>query len=86
MNIKYFAPGFSLFFYSAVPKVVPVVPALDFYERALPNVTDPEVQALFTELRDEEAEHVDMVQKLIAALPPGTEVDQEKDEEEFPAM
>ena len=60
--------------------------ALDFYERALPNVTDPEVQALFTELRDEEAEHVDMVQKLIAALPPGTEVDQEKDEEEFQAM
>ncbi|MBF0279498.1 MAG: ferritin family protein [SAR324 cluster bacterium] len=56
--------------------------ALAFYEEALPYVTDPEVQTLFTELRDEEKEHVDMVNKAIAGLPPEARVgieDQDQD-------
>jgi rubrerythrin len=44
--------------------------AYDFYEAALPGVTDPEVRALFTELRDEETEHVEMLRKGMAKLPP----------------
>jgi rubrerythrin len=44
--------------------------AFAFYDRALRTVTQPEVRALFEELRDEEAEHVRMVEAIIAKLPP----------------
>lgn len=60
--------------------------AFDFYDRALPYVTDPEIRELFTELRDEETEHVELVQKAIAALPPGSDVEWEDDEDELPAL
>jgi rubrerythrin len=43
--------------------------AYDFYDAALPGITDPDVQALFTELRDEETEHVEMLKKAMAKLP-----------------
>jgi len=53
--------------------------AYDFYDTALPGITDPEVRALFTELRDEETEHVEMLRSGMAKLPPeagdGPEVD-----------
>ena len=60
--------------------------ALDFYNRALAAVTDPEIQVLFKELRDEEREHVRLVREAIAALPPGADTEQEEDEDEHPAM
>jgi rubrerythrin len=41
-----------------------------FYDSALPYVKDEQVRALFLELRDEETEHVELVEKAIAALPP----------------
>ena len=43
--------------------------ALAFYDGALPYVKDAQVKALFQELREEEVEHVAMVNKLIAAAP-----------------
>jgi erythrin-vacuolar iron transport family protein len=60
--------------------------AFDFYDQALPHVTDPEIHALFIELRDEEAEHVRMMREAIAALPPGADVESEEDEDEYPAL
>ena len=43
--------------------------AYAFYDEALPSVTQPDVKALFQELRDEEAEHIYMVEAIIAKLP-----------------
>ena len=60
--------------------------AYDFYDQALPHVTDPEIQALFVELRDEETEHVRMVKEAIASLPPEAAVEWEEDEDDLPAL
>jgi len=46
-----------------------------FYDEAIKYVQDPAVCKLFTELRDEESEHVRMVKDAIAALPPGSDMD-----------
>lgn len=51
--------------------------AYAFYDSALPKVTQPEVRALFEELREEEAEHVQMIEAIIARLPPSSRVDLE---------
>ena len=42
------------------------VKAYDYFDRALPQVTDPGVQELFRELREEEIEHQDLVKKEMA--------------------
>jgi rubrerythrin len=60
--------------------------AFDFYDQALAFVTDPGIQALFTELRDEETEHVRLVQEAMANLPPGSEFEIEEDDDELPAL
>jgi rubrerythrin len=60
--------------------------AYDFYNQALPHVSDPQIKALFTELRDEETEHVRMVQEAIANLPSGADVELEEDEDDLPAL
>ncbi len=57
--------------------------AYDFYDQALRHVTQPDVKALFEELRDEEAEHVAMVEEIIAKLPPSAAEDLE-DEDDYP--
>jgi rubrerythrin len=41
-----------------------------FFDAALAQVSDAEVRALFTELRDEELEHQRLVEREIAKLPP----------------
>ena len=41
-----------------------------FYDAALPHVKNADVRALFEELRDEEVEHIELVQSALAALPP----------------
>jgi len=41
-----------------------------FFVAALPRVTDVEVNALFQELRDEEVEHQELIEKELAKLPP----------------
>jgi rubrerythrin len=43
--------------------------AYAFYDEALEYVKQPDVKALFEELRDEEAEHVQMIEAIIAKLP-----------------
>lgn len=57
--------------------------AFAFYDEALPFVGDPEVVALFRELRDEETDHVRMVSERIAALPPEAGVEFEYDQDDF---
>jgi len=56
--------------------------AFDFYDQALRHVNQPEVKALFEELRDEEAEHVQMVEAIIAKLPATARVDAEDEDSE----
>jgi rubrerythrin len=56
--------------------------AFEFYDRALRQVKDPEVKALFQELRDEEAEHVTMVEAVIAKLPDTAKEDLEDEDED----
>ena len=60
--------------------------AYDFYDMALPGVTDPEVKELFTELRDEEAEHVEMLKEQMAKLPADANVEFETDSDDVPYL
>jgi rubrerythrin len=60
--------------------------AYDFYDRALPGITDPEVRTLFVELRDEETEHVKMLEREMAKLPPGADIVHEFDLDESPYL
>lgn len=60
--------------------------AYDFYDEALAHVSNPEIHSLFTELRDEETEHVRLVKDCIAKLPPGAELELEEDEDDIPGM
>ena len=46
-----------------------------FYDEASSYVNDAEIQNLFTELRDEEAEHARMIKEIITALPPEAHMD-----------
>jgi rubrerythrin len=55
--------------------------AYDFYDQARRHVSQPEVKALFEELRDEEAEHVQMIEAFIAKLPPSAGVDLEYEDD-----
>ena len=57
--------------------------AFAFYDQALRFVNQPDVKALFEELRGEEAEHVEMLKAIIAKLPPSAAVDLE-DEDTYP--
>ncbi|MBP1686949.1 MAG: Rubrerythrin [Deltaproteobacteria bacterium] len=45
-----------------------------FFVAVLPQIADPDVKALFEELRDEEVEHQDLVKTELAKLPPGPDV------------
>ncbi len=56
--------------------------AFAFYDQALRYVTQPDVKALFEELRAEEAEHVQMVEAIIAKLPPSAAIDLEDEDED----
>ncbi len=60
--------------------------AYDFYDMALPGITDPEVQELFTELRDEEAEHVEMLRDAMGRLPSSASAEVEFDLDETPYL
>jgi len=60
--------------------------AYDFYDMALPGITDPEVRILFTELRDEESEHIEMLREEMAKLPPSASVEAEYDPDDAPYL
>jgi rubrerythrin len=47
--------------------------AFDFFDHALPQVTDAGVRELFAELRTEELAHQDLVQRELDRLPPEAE-------------
>jgi erythrin-vacuolar iron transport family protein len=57
--------------------------AFAFYDQALRYVKQPDVKSLFEELREEEAEHVRMLEEIIAKLPPSAALDLE-DEDTYP--
>jgi rubrerythrin len=60
--------------------------AHDFYDLALPGITNPEVKELFIELRDEETEHVEMINAAMAKLPKSAETKPEFDIDDTPAL
>ena len=60
--------------------------AYDFYDMALPGITDPEVIELFTELRDEETEHVEMLKEAMTKLPASASAEVEFDVDETPYL
>jgi rubrerythrin len=60
--------------------------AYAFYDEALPGINDPEVKKLFTELRDEETEHVEMLLKAMAKLPPSATVETPNDPDDAPYL
>jgi len=60
--------------------------AYDFYDMALPGVTDADVRELFTELRDEETEHVEMLKEAMAKLPSSASEEVEFDVDEAPYL
>jgi rubrerythrin len=45
------------------------VKAYGFYNDALPDISDPEVKGLFTELREEEKRHMELVKETRAKVP-----------------
>lgn len=49
--------------------------AHDFFAAALEHIADPEVRALFEELRAEESQHQELVRKELAKLPAGPDID-----------
>jgi len=51
------------------------VKAYDFYNQALPSVTDEEIKALFIRLRDEEVRHQELIAEIKAKLPEGNGFD-----------
>jgi rubrerythrin len=60
--------------------------AYDFFDMALPGITDPEVRALFTELRDEETTHIEMLRETMAKLPASASIVLEFDPDESPYL
>ena len=42
--------------------------AYEFFDRALPQITDADVKGLFEELRQEEIEHQDLVKKVMSTV------------------
>ena len=60
--------------------------AHDFYDLSLPGITNEDVRELFIELRDEELEHVEMLQAAMAKLPSSANEEVEFDTEETPYL
>ena len=60
--------------------------AYDFYDMALPGITYTDVRELFTEHRDEETEHVEMLREAMAKLPPSASVETENDPDDAPYL
>jgi len=56
--------------------------AFAFYDAVLPSVKQADVKALFEELRNEEAEHVVMIEAIIARLPPSAAIELDDDDDD----
>ena len=55
-------------------------------DHALPGIKDAEIRDLFTELRDEETEHVKMLQDAMTRLPSSASIEAEFDPDEAPYL
>ncbi len=51
------------------------IKAFQFFDKALPQISDEGVKALFSELREEEIEHQDLVKEQMAKYPPDSGFD-----------
>ena len=60
--------------------------AHDFYDMALPGITNPEVRDLFIELRDEEKEHMEMLREAMAKLPASASDETDFDVDDTPYL
>jgi len=49
--------------------------AYEFFDRALPEIEDEDVKALFVELRQEEVEHQNLVKKVMEKVEQGPDID-----------
>ena len=56
--------------------------AFAFYDQAIRWVKHPDVKTLFEELRAEEAEHVRMIEAIIAKLPPSAKIDLDDEDDD----
>jgi rubrerythrin len=61
------------------------IKAFDFFNQALKNIGNSEIKALFTELRDEEAEHKATLEKFLTELPPGEGADKDDSDGDEPS-
>ena len=57
------------------------VKAYEFFDAALPHVVDPDVRALFEELRHEELRHQQFVRERLEKLPNGPDVPEDEADE-----
>lgn len=55
--------------------------AREFFERALVAVSDPELRAMLSELREEEAQHEAWVRTRLENLPPGPDLEEDEADE-----
>lgn len=62
------------------------VKAYDFFDQALPAIKDPEVRKLFEELREEEAEHQELLKQQMAKYPETMDPDVDEEDVDTPAL
>lgn len=62
------------------------IKAYDFYDQALGLAKDMEVATLFMELREEEREHKDMIERRLALLPADETTLPEEDTDDIPQL
>jgi rubrerythrin len=55
--------------------------AYEFFDEALPHVTDPHVRALFEELRGDEQDHIRLVRQRLETLPSGPDLEDDEADE-----
>lgn len=60
--------------------------AYDFFDAALPHITDPDIRDLFVELRDEETEHIALLHEAMAKLPESASRKDEIDYDDSPYL
>lgn len=62
------------------------IKAYEFFDQALPGIQDPEVRALFEELRDEEVEHQELLKARMAGYPNTLDPDIDSGDIDTPAL
>jgi rubrerythrin len=55
--------------------------AYEFFDEAIPHLADPQVKALFEELRGEEQDHIRLVRQRLEGLPSGPDLEDDEADE-----